>query len=127
LATLSQAADEGYHMKTIIVSLVAAFSFFCALPSYSTGEGLPVSKYLEDSEHKNDILGFYLNAVFSGITLANERANPRIFCMSQENTESTYELIDSRIAQLMQEKRIKDDSTVDEIIMDILIKKYPCK
>ena len=114
-------------MRLIIVTLAAAFLFSCTLPSYSTAEGLPISKYLEDPEHKNDILGFYLNAVFSGITLANERANPRIFCMSQESTESPYELIDNRITQLKKENRIKDDSTVDQLIMDILIQKYPCK
>src|SRR6185369_5182968 len=114
-------------MKTSIVTLVAAFLLIGALPNESTAEGLPVSRYLEDPEHKNEIVGFYLDAVFSGITLANEHANPRIFCITQGNTESPYEMIDKRIAQLKQEKLLNDDSTVDEIIMDILIKKYPCK
>ena len=114
-------------MKTIIITLVAAFSLLCYLPSEAAAEGLPVSKYLEDPEHKNEIVSFYLNAIFSGITLANEHANPRIFCMDEGNTESPYEMIDKRIAQLKQEKRLKDDSTVDEMIMDILVKKYPCR
>jgi hypothetical protein len=114
-------------MKTIILTLVTAFLLLGSLPSESTADGLPVSKYLEDPEHKNEIVGFYLNALFSGITLANEHANPRIFCMTQENTESPYEMIDKRIAQLKQEKRLNDNSTADEIIMDILIKRYPCK
>jgi len=114
-------------MKTIILTLVAGFLLLASLPSESTAEGLPVSKYLEDPEHNNEIVGFYLDAVFSGITLANEHANPRIFCMDQGNAESPYEMIDKRIAQLKQEKRLNDGSTVDEIIMDILIKKYPCK
>jgi len=114
-------------MRTVIVTLVAAFALIGALPSESTAAGLPVSKYLEDPEHKNEIIGFYLDAIFSGITLANGRANPPIFCMNQDNTTSPYDMIDRRITQLKQEKRLKDDSTVDEIIMDILIKEYPCK
>lgn len=114
-------------MKTMIIALAAAFSLFGPLPSGSAAEGLPVSKYLEDPDHKNEIVGFYLDAVFSGITLANMYANPRIFCMAQSNSESPYELIDKRIAKLKQENKLNDDSTVDEIIMDILIDKYPCK
>ncbi len=114
-------------MKIIIGTLVVAITLFGANFSNSGAEGLPVAKYLEDPEHKNEIVGFYLNAVFSGISLANERANPRLFCMSQGNTESPYEMIDRRIAQLKQDKRLKDDSTVEEIIMDILIKEYPCR
>lgn len=114
-------------MKIIILTLTAALFLAGFLSHESAAEGLSVSKYLEDPEHKNEIIGFYLNAVFSGITIANEHANPRIFCMDQENADSPYELIDKRIAQLKQEKRLNDVSTVDEIIMDILIKKYPCK
>ena len=114
-------------MKTISLTLLAAFLLLASLPSDSTAEGLPVSKYLEDPEHNNEIVGFYLDAVFSGITLANKHANPRIFCMVQGNAESPYEMIDKRIAQLKQEKRLNEDLTVDEIIMDILIRKYPCR
>src|SRR6185369_11600291 len=114
-------------MRTVIVTLVTTFSLFGALPSESIAAGLPVSKYLEDPEHKNEIIGFYLDAVFSGITIANERVNPPIFCMDLENTVSPYEMIDKRIAQLKQEKRLKDNLTVDEIIMDLLIREYPCK
>lgn len=113
-------------MKTITVTFIVAATILCTLPTYSKAEGLPVSKYLEDPEHKNEIFGFYLNALFSGINLANERAKPHLFCFEQGNAESPYEMIDRRIAKLKREKRLNNDATVDEIIMDILIKEHPC-
>ena len=45
--------------------------------------------------------------------------------MDQGDNEPRYEMIGKRIAQLKQEKKLNDDSTVDEIIMDILIRNIP--
>jgi hypothetical protein len=110
------------------VSAAILVSLFTVLSDgFTSAEGLPVSKYLEDPEHKNEILGFYLDAVFTGINLANERIKPPLFCMDQKKSESAFSAIDKRILQLQKKKQFSPDMTVDSIMMDILIEEYPCK
>jgi len=110
------------------ISAVILASLFIMLPAgFSSAEGLPVSKYLEDPEHKNEILGFYLDAVFTGINLVNERIKPPLFCINQNNSESAFTAIDKRIQKLQKEKRLSPEMTVDSIMMDVLIEEYPCK
>lgn len=106
----------------IIATILVIFS-----SGFSAAEGLPVSKYLEDPEHKNEIIGFYLEAVFTGIKLANDRITPPLFCMDQENSDSAFTSIDRRIAKLQKEKRLSPEATVDSIMIDILIEEHPCK
>lgn len=113
-------------MKT--VSLTILVSLFTLLSAGSPqAEGLPVSKYLEDPEHKDEIIGFYLDAVFRGINLVNARITPPLFCMEQQSPESAFAAIDKRIMKLKKEKSLSPDKTVDSIMMDILIEEYPCK
>jgi len=113
-------------MKKAALAVLASLSITFAA-AFSWAGGLPVSKYLEDPEHKNEILGFYLDAVSTGINLANERIKPPLFCMSQNSSESAYDIIDKRIEKLQKENRLLPDMTVDSIMIDILIEKYPCK
>lgn len=110
------------------ISTVIIASLFIALTAcFSSAEGLPVSKYLEDPEHKNEILGFYLNAVFTGINLVNERIKTPLFCIDRNSSESAFTAIDKRIQKLQKEKRLSADMTVDSIMMDVLIEEYPCR
>jgi hypothetical protein len=81
----------------------------------------------EDPEHKDEIIGFYLDAVFTGINLVNARITPPLFCMEQQSPESAFAAIDKRIMKLKKEKSLSPDKTVDSIMMDILIEEYPCK
>lgn len=105
---------------TVLTLVISSTGILCA-------EGLPISKYMEDPEHKNDIVGFYLNAVFSGINLANERISPPLFCMNENGQESAFNKIDNRINKLKKEGRLSAEMTVDSIMLDILIEEYPCK
>lgn len=107
--------------------LTALLLFLAINVSRVNAEGLPVAKYLEDPEHKNDILGFYLEAVFSGINLVNQRIDPPLFCFRESGQESAYAIIDKRIKKLQNEKKLSPDMTIDSIMMDILIEEYPCK
>ncbi len=110
------------------VNYMAIISLFIILSAaFSAAEGLPISKYLEDPEHKNEILGFYLDAVFTGINLANERLDPPLFCLDQMRSESAFTIIDKRVMKLKKEKRLSPEMTVDSIMMDILMEEYPCK
>jgi len=95
--------------------------------SYSSAEGLPVSKYLEDPEHKNEVILFYLSTLYSGINLANSRIKPPLFCMAGAEPDSAFTAIDNRIMKLQNEKKLTGETTVDSIMMDILIDEYPCK
>lgn len=113
-------------MKKISAAILI-YLFMTLWADFSSAEGLPVSKYLEDPEHKNEILGFYLDAVFTGINLANERIDPPLFCMNQDSQESAFDIIDKRLMKLQKEKRLSKDATIDSIMMDILIEEYPCK
>jgi hypothetical protein len=110
-----------------ISAAIFIYLFMTLWADFSSAEGLPVSKYLEDPEHKNEILGFYLDAVFTGINLANERIDPPLFCMNQDSQESAFDIIDKRLTKLQKEKRLSKDATIDSIMMDILIEEYPCK
>jgi hypothetical protein len=114
-------------MKKTASILVLSLALLIASNTVVAADGLPVAKYLEDPEHKNDIFGFYLNAVFSGITLANNRLKQPLFCMDQTNPEPAFEKIDKRISKLQKDKRLTADLTVDSIMIDILIEEYPCK
>jgi hypothetical protein len=93
----------------------------------SFADGLPVARYLEDPEHKNEVMLFYLSTIFTGINLVNNRIKPPLFCMSSENPSSAFELIDNRIKKLQKEKKLNDDMTVDSIMMDLLVDEFPCK
>lgn len=115
----------GIAMKKVSAAIIILL-FIILSADFSSAEGLPVSKYLEDPEHKNEILGFYLDAVFTGINLANERIDPPLFCMDQKISESAFTIIDKRIMKLQKEKRLSQGMTVDSIMMDILIDEYPC-
>lgn len=113
-------------MKKIATLIV--FSMLIALSAQVVvAEGLPVSKYLEDPEHKNDIMGFYLDAIFKGINLANGRSRPPLFCFKESEQESAFSKIDARISNLKKEGHLSADMTVDSIMMDILIEEYPCR
>ena len=92
----------------------------------ASANGLPVGKYLEDPTHKDEIISFYLNSVFTGINLVNNRLEKKIFCMGSAEY-SAFEMIDRKISKLRTNKRLSDDMTVDEIMLDILIEEYPCK
>lgn len=106
--------------------LMMLFAIIAGIPEYAAADGLPVAKYLEDREHKNEIFSFYLNSVFTGINLANNRMKSRLFCM--ENAEvSAFEMIDRKINKLRQEKLLNGDMTVDDIMLDVLLEEYPCK
>lgn len=111
--------------KAILTILVSLFITFSTVISWA--EGLPVSKYLEDPEHKNEIFGFYLDAVSTGINIANGRIKPPLFCLNKDASLFAYDIIDKRIKKLQQEKRLVPDMTVDSIIIDLLIEEYPCK
>ncbi|NVN98508.1 MAG: hypothetical protein HXX17_04220 [Geobacteraceae bacterium] len=110
------------YIALIVVSTLIALSH-----QVVSAEGLPVSKYLEDPEHKNDILGFYLDAIFKGISLANERSKPPLFCFKESGQESAFSKIDARISRLKKEGHLSAEMTVDSIMMDILIEEYPCR
>jgi hypothetical protein len=113
-------------MKKFFAAIVA-LCFINLSAGFSLAEGLPVSKYLEDPEHKNEILGFYLDAVFTGINLVNERIKAPLFCIDRNTSESAFTAIDKRIQKLQKEKRLSPDMTVDAIMIDVLIEEYPCK
>jgi hypothetical protein len=113
-------------MKLLLFTAVTLALLCSAGTADLQAEGLPVARYLEDPEHKNDIFGFYLNAVFSGFNLVNERIEPPLFCMTQETPEPAYSLIDRRIKKMQAEKRLREDTTVDSIMLDILMEEYPC-
>ena len=90
-------------------------------------EGLPVSKYMEDPEHANEIIGYYLNALMSGFTLANEKAMPKLFCVPGGAAElGIYGLIDRRIAKLQKQKKFSSDLSVDALIIDMLVEEFTC-
>ena len=108
-------------------SVLLLASLLLTVSSHTSAEGLPVTKYLEDPEHKNEVILFYLNTLFSGINLANSRLKRPLFCMSDANPESAFEMIDKRIKKLQKEKNLTEDKTVDSIIMDVLIDEFPCK
>jgi hypothetical protein len=97
------------------------------ISSVSSADGLSVSKYLEDPEHKDQVISFYLNAIFTGINLANSRLEKPLFCMSDASTDSPFARIDSKIQKLQQEKKLHEDMTIESIMMDILIDEFPCK
>lgn len=44
-------------------------SIIAGIPEYASAEGLPVGKHLQDPAHKNGVISFYLNSVFTGIHL----------------------------------------------------------
>jgi len=90
-------------------------------------QGLPLGRYLADPEHKDDIVGFYLNTLLSGISLANERTDPRLFCLDTERAAHAYELLDNRIARLTKEKKLAEEMPLDVIVMDMLMDEFPCK
>ena len=113
-------------MKKISAAILVSL-FLVLSVDLSSAEGLPVSKYLEDPDHKNEILGFYLDAVFTGINLVNERIKPPLFCIDLKSSDSAFTIIDKRIAKLQKEKRLSPDMTVDSIMIDILFEEYPCK
>lgn len=100
----------------------------CSLASGpALAQGLSLGRYLADTEHKDDIIGFYLNSLLSGISLANERANPRLFCLDTERSESAYELLDKRIARLQKGTKLSEEMPIDVIVMDMLMDDFPCK
>jgi hypothetical protein len=114
-------------MKKKTVLLTAYMLISGMFVSVSNGEGLPISKYMEDPEHTNDIIGYYLNAFMSGITLANEKAMPKLFCVPEAvAAQGIYVMIDRRIANLQKQKKISNDMSVDSIIMDMLVEEFPC-
>lgn len=113
-------------MKTTIFALLLPVLLFGTMTD-SLAEGLPVAKYLEDPDHKNEVILFYLSNVFTGITLANSRMATPLFCMRGAGQDSAVTLIDSRIKKMQLEKKLTEESTVDAIMMDILIDEYPCK
>lgn len=114
-------------MKNPVYIIVLSAIMLLAIASHAAAEGLPVSKYLEDPEHKNEIVQFYLSSVYTGIILANSRIAPPLFCMSDANSESPFTLIDKRIQKLQKEKRLTEETTIDSIMMDLLIDEFPCK
>lgn len=114
-------------MKKIMLLLTATLLSGGMFTSGAAGEGLPVSKYLEDGNHTDDIIGYYLNAFMSGITLANEKAAPKLFCVPGAAAEQgIYVMIDRRIAKLQKLKKLSSDMSIDSIIMDMLVEDYPC-
>lgn len=113
-------------MKSTAIALLAA-TLLLTTVSHSSATGLPVGKYLEDPEHKNEVILFYLSNVFAGINLANSRMKPPLFCMSGANPDEAFNLIDNRIKKMQAEKKLTENTTIDAIMMDILIDEYPCK
>jgi len=112
-------------IKTAVTLLLC--TILLTVSSYSSAEGLPVAKYLEDPEHKNEVLIFYLSTLYTGINLANSRANPPLFCVAGAEADSAFAVIDKRIMKLQKENKLTEETTVDSIMMDILIDEYPCK
>ena len=113
------------NKKILLLTTVLLLSGMFA--SGANGEGLPVSKYMEDSEHASDIIGYYINALMSGITLANEKAVPKLFCVSDAAAaQGIYAMIDKRIAKLKKQKRFSSDMSVDTIVMEMLMEEFPC-
>jgi len=90
-------------------------------------QGLPLERYVADPEHKDEIIGFYLNALLSGMSQANARSRPPLFCLNDGGAAAAYEMLDRRIARLQQEKKLSPDMTVDTIVMDMLIDEFPCR
>jgi len=123
----SKTARMGSTMKRCMQLLTAAILTCTMASGPALAEGLPVGRYLADPEHKDDIIGFYLNALLSGISLANDRAKPRLFCLDEEGAGAAYELLDKRIARLQKEKKISEEMPIDIIVIDMLMDEFPCK
>lgn len=113
-------------MKKIVFALLLAV-LLLGNGADSLAEGLPVTKYLEDPEHKDEVILFYLSNVFAGINLANSRLATPLFCMGGAGPDSAFTMIDKRIKKMQLEKKLTEESTIDSIMMDILIDEYPCK
>ena len=122
-----ETSGTGLTMKRCMKLLSVAI-LTCTLASEpAMAQGLSLGRYLADPEHKDDIISFYLNTLLSGISLANERAEPRLFCLDTERAASAYELLDNRIARLQKEKKLAEEMPIDVIIMDMLMDDHPCK
>lgn len=111
--------------KLVIFFLV--ISLHHLQPLRASAEGLAVARYLEDPEHQNEFILFYLNTLYAGINLANERMSKPLFCMREDSANSAFMLIDKRIDKLQREKKLTEKTTVDTIVMDLLIEEFPCK
>lgn len=115
-------------MKRLTVLLTAALLACSLSAGPASAGGVTVERYVQDTEHKNEVIAFYLNALLSGITLANERAKPPLFCMDNStNKESAFSLLDKRINRLKKENKISADTPLDGLIMDMMIDEFPCK
>lgn len=115
-------------MKRVTILFAAALLICGITAGPITAQGLTVGRYAKDAEHTDEIVAFYLNALLSGITLANEKAVPRLFCMeSSQNKEPAFSLLDKRIARLLKEKKISEDTPMDGLIMDMMVDEFPCK
>jgi hypothetical protein len=91
-------------------------------------QGLTVERYLADPQHKDQIILFYLDTLLSGISLANERAKPRLYCFDiNRSGDSAFTVLDNRISTLLQQNKISADTPIDTLVMDMMLEEFPCK
>ncbi|GEM_PF-6170764 len=115
-------------MKRVPALLLAALvaSSFSAVAA-SAGN-VTVGRYAMDTEHKDEVLAFYLNTLLTGITMTNERARPPLFCMdNRPDAEPAFSLLDKRIGRLMKEGKISAETPIDGVILDMMMEEFPCR
>jgi hypothetical protein len=86
-------------------------SIIAGIPEYASADGLPVGKHFQEPAHKNEVIGFYLNAVFTGIDLETKDGKQTV--LPREQQKIGFGIIDCKISELRAEKRLSEEMTVD--------------
>ena len=115
-------------MKKVSALLMAALIASSLSAGAASAGGVTVGRYTMDTEHKDEVLAFYLNALLTGITMTNERARPPLFCMdTRADAEPAFSLLDKRINRLIKEKKISAETPIDGVILDMMMEEFPCR
>jgi hypothetical protein len=114
--------------KLLLAGLIVCM--LAGTTAHALSNELPVGKYLEDPEHKDAVISFYVKAVYLGVKWANIASGARgarLYCPPDDfGDDDIFLLLDSHIATRKAAKRLKESDAVEMLLVDALTEFFTC-